>query len=141
MTDASHVREILDERQRAHIEEHRIHELAHDREHLTTEQAIKTATITLDKRLDGMNEFRDQLRDQAATFIRREQLEAFIDRYEKAHDEVLLQIATEREERRANEGAKKGINQSTAVIVGTIGVAATLLTIVIIVINLVAGTT
>lgn len=92
------LRELLDERHRAHVEEHRIHEAAHEREHRATETAIATATSTLDKRLDGMNEFRDQLRDQASTFIRRDAVEAMI-------AGVRQEIATEREARKEMGGS------------------------------------
>ena len=36
------------------------------------QDAIRLARKELDRRLDGMNEFRDQLRNQAATFVTRE---------------------------------------------------------------------
>jgi hypothetical protein len=34
--------------------------------------------VAMEKRLDGMNEFRDQLRDQAARFIGRDELNAIV---------------------------------------------------------------
>jgi hypothetical protein len=34
--------------------------------------------VAMEKRLDGMNEFRDQLRDQAARFIGRDELNALV---------------------------------------------------------------
>ena len=37
-------------------------------------EALHTATIAMEKRLDGMNEFRDTLRDQAGTFVTRTEL-------------------------------------------------------------------
>lgn len=92
------LRDLIDERARAHAEEHRIHERAHEREHVTTELAIKTATTTLDKRLDGMNEFRDQLRDQAATFVQR-------DAFTTTIAALRHEIATERESRKELAGA------------------------------------
>lgn len=92
------LRDIIDERYRAHAEEHRIHERAHEREHVTTELAIKTATTTLDKRLDGMNEFRDQLRDQAATFVTRDSFTGSI-------AALRQEIATEREARKELSGS------------------------------------
>lgn len=97
MTDPT-LRDLMDERHWAHAEEHRIHERAHEREHATTELAIKTATTTLDKRLDGMNEFRSALTDQASTFVRRDAMEAIV---------VGLkgEIATEREARKELAGA------------------------------------
>lgn len=92
------LRDLIDERHRAHAEEHRIHERAHEREHVTTELAIKTATTTLDKRLDGMNEFRNQLRDQASTFVPREA-------FTTAIAALRSEIATEREARKEMAGS------------------------------------
>jgi hypothetical protein len=144
------LRELLDERHKAHAEEHRIHEHAHEREHEATEQAIKTATIGLDKRLDAMNEFRDQLRDQASTFVRQENFDTFKD--ERRHalsaledandrrfDELRQLIATEREERRAAEGVRRGMSATTAIIVTAIGVVGTVLGIIIVGANLLTG--
>ena len=39
------------------------------------QKAIDVATRTLDKRLDGMNEFRDTLRDQASRFVTRDEMD------------------------------------------------------------------
>lgn len=55
-------------------------ELAHLRElwdlrWATAEKARGLASTTLDHRLDGMNLFRDQLRDQAARFVTREEVQ------------------------------------------------------------------
>ena len=38
------------------------------------QRAVEIATRTLDKRLDGMNEFRDTLRDQASRFVTRDEV-------------------------------------------------------------------
>lgn len=92
------LRDLMDERAKAHSEEHRIHEAAHEREHMTTELAIKTATNTLDKRLDAMNEIREQLRDQAATFVRRDAVETMV-------AALRQEIATEREARKEMGGS------------------------------------
>ena len=42
------------------------------------EKAVSSAHASMDHRLLGMNEFRDQLKDQAATFITRTELNARI---------------------------------------------------------------
>ena len=148
---------LLDHRiahEAAHASHEKLHEAyddAHKEQHASEQRAVDAAVKAMDRRLDSMNEFRDQLRDQAATFIRREQLEAFIAQYERAHDEVVQLIRTEREERRGNEathalvhgneeGQKKGISQSTAIIVGAIGLAATIITVVVVIINFLTAT-
>jgi len=43
------------------------------------QRAVEIATRTLDKRLDGMNEFRDTLRDQASRFVTRDELALKVD--------------------------------------------------------------
>ena len=39
------------------------------------EKATEVASGAMDRRLDGMNEFRDTLRDQASRFVTREEME------------------------------------------------------------------
>jgi len=39
-----------------------------------SEQALNKATQAMEKRLDGMNEFRDTLKDQAGTFVTRAEM-------------------------------------------------------------------
>lgn len=130
----------------AHAALHRVIEEAHKEQHLAEQRAVLAATDSMDRRLDSMNEFRDQLRDQAATFLRREQLEAFVTQYERAHEEVVQQIRTEREERRAaeaahalihrgEEGVKKGMSQYTAIIVAGLGVTATVISVIVVLAN------
>lgn len=53
-----------------------LHAEAHGREHALTGDALDKAATSMDKRLEGMNEFRAQLNQQAATFVRRDMLDA-----------------------------------------------------------------
>lgn len=142
----------------AHAAAHDSHEKLHDafseahrQQHESEQRALEAAVKAMDRRLDEMNQFRDSLREQASTFLRREQLEAFIATYERAHDEVVQLIRDEREERRTleashalvhrgEEGVKKGMSQSTAIIVGAIGLAATVISVVVVLINFVTAT-
>lgn len=75
----------------------RAHSEAHTREHVMNDQAIVKAYETMEKRLESMNEFRDQLRDQAATFVRREVLDTAMtgltQRIEKSEDVFENRIA------------------------------------------------
>lgn len=126
----------------AHDHAHNAHEQLHKNaldthaaQHMMEDKAVDLAQQAMDKRLDGMNEFRDQLRDQASTFVRRDQLEAFIAQYERAHTEVVMLIATEREERRANEGRDRGTSGTIGWIFAGLGALATILSIVIVVAN------
>ena len=138
----------------AHASHEKLHDAfseAHKQQHAAESDAVMAATSAMDRRLDSMNEFRDQLRDQAATFIRREQLDSFIAQYERAHDEVVQAIRTEREERRSQEaahalihrgeeGVKRGMSASVAIIVGAITLAVTILGAIILVANFATGT-
>lgn len=80
------LREFFEAHRSAHQREHEQHAKEHDREHLSTEQAIRVATQSMDKRLDGMNEFREALTSQQATFVRREMLDAYAKEADKKHD-------------------------------------------------------
>lgn len=42
------------------------------------ENNVTKATVSMDRRLDGMNEFRETLKDQAGTFITRSELFAWV---------------------------------------------------------------
>lgn len=119
----------------AHAVLHKVEAQAHKEQHAAEHTAVGVAQASMDKRLDAMNEFRDQLRDQAATFISRSQYDAFVQHYEKAHDEVLQQVATEREERRANEGSHRGSAASIGWIVTAISVVGAILGIIIVISN------
>jgi hypothetical protein len=64
---------IANERQRLELLEKAINDKFHFIERTTRDTAV-----SLDKRLDGMNEFRDTLRDQAGKFFTREEHSAYI---------------------------------------------------------------
>jgi hypothetical protein len=44
------------------------------------DKALGLASAQMEKRLEGMNEFRDALKDQAGRFITRAELEAYLDK-------------------------------------------------------------
>jgi hypothetical protein len=50
-----------------------------DRRFISAEQAVLRANETLAHRLESMNEVRDQLREQAGTFARRDYIDAKVD--------------------------------------------------------------
>jgi len=89
------------------------------------------------------NEWRGSLSDLRATFApisRIEGVEADVDR---RYNELRTALQAEREERRDQQnlrvGARQGISQGTAIIVGAIGLSATVITVVILVMNLLTG--
>jgi biopolymer transport protein ExbB/TolQ len=113
-------------------------------------ETVVSAQLSMDKRLDQMNEFRDQLREQASTFVRSDTLNAFMTErrqaletmdstFDKRYEELRNLIAIEREERKGNEGIKRGMGQTTTIIVAAIGLVGTVLGIVIILSNVLTG--
>lgn len=83
--DLNHITERIDANLEAHERVHEIHAAAHEREHSMTNLALEKAEQSMDHRLDSMNEFREQLNKQTATFLSRES-------YEKAHQELIDKI-------------------------------------------------
>lgn len=61
----------------AHQREHDLHQTFHETEHHTTETALVNADRSLERRLEGMNEFRAQLERQAGAFLTREIFEQY----------------------------------------------------------------
>jgi hypothetical protein len=51
----------------------------------SAERAVSKADAATEKRFDGQNEFRDQLRDQAATFMPRAE-------YDRAHNDLVERV-------------------------------------------------
>jgi len=62
----------------AHMREHQLHENAHELEHTMTSEALNKADAALERRLEGMNEFRAQLEKQSGAFLTREVFEQVI---------------------------------------------------------------
>lgn len=119
----------------AHEQLHRVTETSHREQHISEQRAVEAAVASMDKRLEGMNEFRESLRDQSQTFARKDALDALDAQVERRYEELRSLVQTEKEERRGQEGVKRGMSQTTAVIVGAIGLAATLITIVVLIAN------
>ena len=70
---------------------------------LANEKALDLARAIMDARLEGMNEFRDQLKDQASRFVTREELSLM---KEKIYDELrTLNTAKDRTEGKASMGS------------------------------------
>jgi hypothetical protein len=92
------------------------------------EKARDTATMAMDKRLEGMNEFRDQLRDQQGTFVRREVYDA-------------LEVRVTNIEKGDIKGEGKALGQGTviAVIVGAVAFVGAILGIIVVVVNIATG--
>jgi len=88
---------------------------------LSAEKAVTKAEVAQEKRLEGVNEFRAQLTDQAATFIRREEVDirfgAMADRLNETNTRV-----TKIEENKLGATASRGAMYAFAgAAVGIIG--------------------
>lgn len=62
----------------AHQREHALHGNSHEMEHRMAQEALEKADAGLERRLEGMNEFRAQLEKQAGAFLTREVFEAYV---------------------------------------------------------------
>lgn len=75
MVEKQQVDKALDEGEktaRLHQVQHQDQHVAHEAVHLAEKFEVERAEASMEKRLEGMNEFRSTLRDQNATFVSRE---------------------------------------------------------------------
>lgn len=91
------VNQRIDDLVTAHERVHSIHAEAHDREHELNELAITKAENQVDRRLEGMNEFRDQLNKQAQTFVTRDIFDKYTSDME-AKIEIALASLSDKDE-------------------------------------------
>lgn len=97
---------------------------AHHKEHSLEKDARDKAEKAIDSRLLTMNEFRAQLKDQASTFARVDTIQALTDRV----------IAIEKLDIKG-EGRTLGQGAVLAAIIGVVSFVATVLGIIIVVVN------
>lgn len=88
-----------------------MHAVAHTKDHLQHEEIHRLERIAIDKadesmnmRLLGMNEFRDQLRDQAATFVSRKEVESTLVASTAKADQAATTILARMDEDRSMVG-------------------------------------
>ena len=105
-----------------HMREHQTHGESHDREHELTTQAITKADTALEKRLEGMNEFRASLKDQSAAFLTR-------DVYEVQHADLARRVDNIAERLQQAERWEAGINGRTIGVSAAIGIAVVIITL------------
>jgi len=79
----------------AHAREHVLHQSAHEVEHEMTQAALVKSDLDLERRLEGMNEFRAQLEKQAGAFLTREIFDAYV-KDQAAKVELALNNNTEK---------------------------------------------
>lgn len=153
-----------------HHREHEVHAAAHDREHFAHQRehtlndaAVANAAKAVDQRLSGMNEFRDQLRDQARTFATNAEFQQAmagmgtrLDQIQGALDRRFLDTVKHTDERYEEnrrrieaiektdvKGEGKALGQGTvvAIIIGAISLVGTVLGIIIVISNFATATT
>lgn len=88
------------------------------------EKAVGKAEVAAEKRFDGQNEFRQQLGDQASTFISRVEHEATVLRLSER-----IQELSDRANRQEGKGA--GVNASWGYLVAAVGLIATVIAVII----------
>lgn len=90
---------------------------------MNSERAIQKAEVANEKRFDGINEFRGQLRDQAATFMpRTESISMHAATAEKISD-IMTRLDRQ-------EGRGSGLNSGWGLLLGAVGLLAAVVTIV-----------
>ena len=61
------------------------------------EKSTELARLSMEKRLEGMNEFRDTLRDQASKFITRAELNVMVSKFDQEIARLIADIRILRE--------------------------------------------
>lgn len=113
--------------------------IAHESVHKAESQARDKAEAAVDKRLEGMNEFRDQLRTQATSFLTISVFDTWKEEDRRQNDEMRALIIelqkTDLGSASRQSGLARGQGMVIAAIIGSISVASVLLGIVIAVAN------
>jgi len=112
---------------------------AHTDVHRAESQARDKAAAAVDKRLEGMNEFRDQLRQQATSFLTISVFETWKEEDRRATDEIRALIIelqkTDLGSSARSQGMARGQGMVVAAIIGSITVGSLILGLVISIAN------
>lgn len=87
------------------------------------DESVSIAYRSMEKRLAGMNEFRDTLKDQASKFVTRAEIEDKVETMQKQIDVLLISKAT-------LEGKASQQSVVTALIISAIGIVLGLIGII-----------
>jgi len=119
--------------------------IAHREVHTAESQARDKAATAVDKRLEAMNEFRDQLRQQATSFLTISVFDTWKEENRRQNEDLKVLITdlqkTDLGSESRRSGTIRGQGMVIAAIVGSISVAATILGLVILVGNLLSRAT
>lgn len=124
----------------AHAREHAAYRTAHMREHELQEAAVKKVESTTETRFAGVNEFREQLRDQATRLASTERVDSLEKEVQRRFDEHRLAITNIEKGDVKGEGKSLGQGTVIAAIVGTVGFTATLIGIIVVLANVLTST-
>lgn len=112
------------------------HQAAHDREHSTAEKNAEKDEKKLDSRLLTMNEIREQLNSQAATFARQDWVEAKVtglaERTENADKNLISRLDAIDKTLAAMAGRSGGSMQTVGFIFAGLGALSTIVGLVLI---------
>jgi hypothetical protein len=86
----------------------------HDRDILAVKEQAEQSRVALEHRLDGMNEFREQLRDQAARLVTRELLDGIVAGLRTQDEQQDLRIQALERRVVADEGAGSAAGKRSA---------------------------
>ena len=120
-TALAHLSAMIVENEKRTAQEFRSQEKAVAAALASSSEALRIAQAANDKRLDAMNEFREQLSDQAGTLLPRAeyvvQHAALIDRMDSGLADLDRQVGQLREEMRESIGRHAGTRTSVATII------------------------
>jgi hypothetical protein len=112
---------------------------AHEAVHRAESTARDKAEAAVDKRLEGMNEFRDQLRQQATSFLTISVFDTWKEEDRRSNDELRALITdlqkTDLGTAERRSGLARGQGMVIAAIIGSVTLAAVILTVIIAAIN------
>lgn len=101
------------------------------------QRATDKAELAAEKRIEGLNEFRGQLSDQAATFATKDSLEQLAERVSLMVDRTRDDLESLAKRIDLREGSSQGRASTHAAIIAGVGVVGTLLGIVAVVVVLI----
>lgn len=113
----AHLRTLMDERDRRYGERFD-----------ASQKAVEKATAALERRLEGMNEIRAAMSEQAATFLPRTE-------YDTAHDALVTRVTELNDRMNRAEGSREGVRLSAGALVAILGVGLSLIVAVVAVLS------
>jgi F0F1-type ATP synthase membrane subunit b/b' len=122
-----------DERWRAHEQAHALAQSAHSREHHLVDEALSKAEHATDKRFESVNQFREQLRDQARQLASQEAVDVMRGEIDRRFSEQSRYITEKYEDNRKRiEAIEKGDVKQEGKGLGQAGLIAAIVTAIVV---------